>query len=272
MKTTTRRIRVEQLMGTVFSIDLRDPEVGDGVLDEAFAGLHRADQRFSPFIADSEISRLGRGEVTLDECHSDVAAVLALCEDLRHATNGVFNAWGWRADGRLDPSGVVKGWAGERAAEILEQAGARNFCINAGGDVIVRGSPQPGRAWQIGIRHPIDASGLAAVLEAHQLAVATSGTYERGDHIIDARSGVASGSLLSLTVAGPSLTLADAYATAGMAMGMAGIEWVAAKPGCEPFAVTRDGRVRYSDGFAALLTKPERAVSATREFAPLRRH
>jgi len=272
MMTSTRRIKVEHLMGTVFSIDVRDPEVGDGVLDEAFAGLHQVDQRFSPFIAGSEISRLGRGEVTLDDCHADVAAVLSLCEDLRLATSGVFNAWGWRADGRVDPSGVVKGWAADRAAHMLEQAGAANFCINAGGDVIVRGAPEPGRAWHIGIRHPIDASGLAAVLEAHQLAVATSGTYERGDHIIDARTGAASSPLLSLTVAGPSLTLADAYATAGIAMGMAGIEWVAAQPGYEPYAVTREGRVRYSDGFAALLTRQERDLSATREFAPLRPH
>jgi thiamine biosynthesis lipoprotein len=254
MMSTTRRIKVEHLMGTVFSIDLRDPEVGDGVLDEAFAGLHQVDQRFSPFIADSEISRLGRGEVTLDDCHPDVAAVLSLCEDLRLATNGVFNAWGWRADGRVDPSGVVKGWAADRAAGMLEQAGTANFCINAGGDVIVRGEPEPGRSWRIGVRHPQEPVALAALLHARDLAVATSGAYERGDHISDARNRAVSRELLSLTVAGPSLTLADAYATAGFAMGESGIEWVAAQPGYAPYGVTREGRVRYSNGFATWLS------------------
>lgn len=270
-RTTTRRIRVEPLMGTVVSIDLRDPPVPDGVVDEAFAWLRQVEERFSPFIAGSDISRLGRGEWTLDECHPDVAAVLSLCEDLRQASNGVFNAWGWRADGRVDPSGMVKGWAGERVAEMLENAGAENFCINAGGDVIVRGAPGPGRAWRIGIRHPLDGSALAAVLQADRLAVATSGAYERGDHIIDARTGAASSALLSMTVAGPSLTLADAYATAGYAMGRSGVEWVAAQPGYEPYAVTREGRVRYSDGLAALLAREEAGSSATSEFAPLRR-
>ena len=254
MMTSTRRIKVEHVMGTVFSIDLRDPEVGDAVLDEAFTGLHQVDQRFSPFMAASEISRLGRGELTLDDCHPDVAAVLALCEDLRQATRGVFNAWGWRADGRLDPSGVVKGWAAERAAGVLDQAGASNFCINAGGDVIVRGEPEPGRSWRIGVRHPQEPLALAALLHARDLAVATSGAYERGDHISDARNREVSRELLSMTVAGPSLTLADAYATAGFAMGESGIEWVAAQPGYAPYAVTREGRVRYSDGFATWLS------------------
>jgi FAD:protein FMN transferase len=272
MRMARRRIKVEQLMGTVVSIDVRDGHLGDRILDQAFAWLRSVDQRFSPFLAGSDISRLGRGELTLEECHPDVAAVLSLCEDLRHATGGFFNAWGWRADGRVDPSGVVKGWAGDQVATMLEQAGGANFCINAGGDVIVRGAPEPGRAWRIGIRNPIDAESMAAVLEAHQLAVATSGTYERGDHIIDARSGSPSSALLSLTVAGPSLTLADAYATAGFAMGLAGIEWVAAQPGYEPYAALREGRVRYTDAIARLMATPGRALSATREFAPLPRH
>lgn len=251
-------------MGTVVSIDLRDSEVIERALDEAFSWLCHVDERFSPFIAGSDISRLGRGEWTLEECHPDVAAVLSLCEDLRLATNGVFNAWGWRADGRVDPSGVVKGWAADRAAGMLEQDGAANFCINAGGDVIVRGAPEPGRLWRIGIRHPAEPVALAGLVHANNLAVATSGAYERGDHIINARNREVSGGLLSLTVAGPSLTLADAYATAGFAMGVAGVDWVAAQPGYAPYAVTREGRVQYSDGFVTLL-------SATRGSAPLQR-
>ena len=252
-ETATRRVRVEHIMGTAISIDLRDAGVDGKAMETAFEWLRQVDTRFSPYKPASEISRLGRGELILDECHADVAEVLSLCEDLRRETHGVFNAWRCRTDGRLDPSGIVKGWAVERAAELLEEAGARNFCINAGGDIVAWGKPQPGRDWRIGIRHPGDASALAAVIEVTDLAVATSGNYERGDHITDARTGMPQAELVSMTVAGSSLTLADAYATAGFAMGVAGIDWVAAQPGYAPYAVTRRGRVQYSDGFVTLL-------------------
>ena len=253
VETMTRRIRVEHIMGTAISIDLRDAGVEDDVMATAFEWLRQVDACFSLYKPQSEISRLGRGELTVEECRSEVGEVLSLCEDLREETQGVFNAWRCRADGRLDPSGVVKGWAVERAAGILERGGARNFCINAGGDVVCQGEPEPGRAWRIGIRHPVEAGAVAGVVHTHDLAVATSGAYERGDHIVDARTGIPSRALLSLTVAGPSLTLADAYATAGFAMGDAGVGWVAARPGYAPFAVTAAGRVRYSDAFADLL-------------------
>ena len=264
VETAPRRIQVEHIMGTAISIDLRDPEVEADVVETAFDWLREVDARFSTYQPQSEIRRLGRGELTVEECHPDVAEVLMLCEDLREETVGVFNAWRCRRDGRLDPSGVVKGWGVERAAGILERAGAQNFCINAGGDVVCRGEPEAGRAWRIGIRHPRAAGAVAAVLHGCDLAVATSGLYERGDHIVDARTGVPSRSLLSLTVAGPSLTMADAYATAGFAMGGAGVAWVAARPGYAPFAVTASERVQYSDAFADLLVGGNKIGSAPR--------
>jgi len=251
-------------MGTAISIDLRDSAVDDGVIETTFDWLRQVDVDFSLYKPQSEISRLGRGELTVEECRVEVGEVLSLCEDLREQTHGVFNAWRCRADGRLDPSGVVKGWAVERAAGILERGGARNFCINAGGDVVCRGEPEPERAWRIGIRHPVEAGAVAGVVHAHDLALATSGAYERGDHIVDARTGIPARGLLSLTVAGPSLTLADAYATAGFAMGTAGIAWAATLAGYAPFAITDAGRVQYNDAFADLL------VSATRASVPLR--
>jgi len=264
VETMTRRVVVEHIMGTAISIDLRDPAIDAGVVESAFEWLREVDARFSTYRPQSEISRLGRGELTVEECHADVGEVLSLCEDLREKTKGVFNAWRCRPDGRLDPSGVVKGWSVERAVAILERGGARNFCLNAGGDVVIRGEPEPGRAWRIGIRHPHDDRAVAAVVQGNDLAVATSGAYERGDHIVDGRTGMPARGLLSLTVAGPSLTMADAYATAGFAMGTAGISWVAARGGYSPFAITDSGRVQYNDAFADLL------VSATRASVPLR--
>ena len=109
--------------------------------------------------------------------------MLERCDELRAATGGAFDA---RAPlpGMLDPTGLVKGWAVERAAALLERAGARRFLVDAGGDVVLRGGP-----WRVGIRHPRLRDRLAAVLELRDGAVATSGAYERGAHIVDPRTG-----------------------------------------------------------------------------------
>ncbi|MGH2511126.1 MAG: FAD:protein FMN transferase, partial [Candidatus Limnocylindrales bacterium] len=141
---------------------------------------------------------------------------------------------------------------------ILEAAGARNYSINAGGDVIVRGEPEPDRAWAVGIRHPRDPDRVAArlVLPAGPIraAMATSGEYERGGHIVDPRTGrPPAAAWLSVTVSGPSLALADAYATTAFAMGDAGLAWLAARPGYEGYAIDRDLRPRWTAGFSGLL-------------------
>ena len=239
-------------MGTVVSVDLRDREVPGSAINAVFDWFREVDERFSTYKPESEISRLGRGEITLDQCHPDVAQVLAICEELRVLSNGAFNAWRARRDGRLDPSGVVKGWSVDRAAGMLEAAGARNFAINAGGDVLARGVPEPGRKWRVGVQHPIERNAVATVIEISDSAVATSGQYERGDHILDGRTGEPAGGLLSLTVVAPTMTKADAYATAAFAMGEPGISWASNQPGCSVFGVKDDGRVRRDVGFGNL--------------------
>lgn len=156
-------------------------------------------------------------------------------------------------DGGLDPSGLVKGWSIEAAGDILGLAGARNFSINAGGDVIARGEPEPGRPWRVGIRHPELADRLAAVLEVRDLAVATSGAYERGEHIRDPHTGRPPRGLRSVTVVGPSLTYADAYATAAFAMGADGLPWVARHPGYGVYGITDDESVQFTPDIERLL-------------------
>ena len=241
-------------MGTVVSIEVRDPGIDAAVVEEVVAYLHDIDARFSPYREDSEVCRLGRGELALDDVSPDLRRVLAMCEDLRVASDGHFDVRGHRGDGRLDPSGLVKGWSIDEAALILDAAGARDYWINAGGDILVRGEWEPGAAWRVGIRHPGESERLAAVLEVTDMAVATSGTYERGDHI-RTRDGVAPKGLLSVTVVGPRLTWADAYATTAFAMGEAGIGWVAARPGYGVYAITTDERARWSDLVDDLLVR-----------------
>jgi thiamine biosynthesis lipoprotein len=235
-----------------FPVSLRiDDEGGlrdfDAAADSVFAWLRDVDARFSPFKADSEVSRLDRGEV--DEVSPDLAEILGLCEHYRTATGGAFDV---RLPGRgLDPCAVVKGWSVQRAAQLLTSAGVRRFCLNAGGDVVVAG-----RSWRVGVRHPEHADRLCAVLDLTDGAVATSARYERGDHIIDGRTGRPATGLLSLTVVAPTLTEADSVATAAFAMGSEGVEWAAGLKGCEVFAVGADRGVLRTAGFPVAGERP----------------
>lgn len=226
-----------------FPVSLRVDDEGDfeAAANAVFARLREADARFSPFKADSEVSRLDRGELHEDALSADLLEVLDLCEHYRAATGGAFDV---RLPGRgLDPCAVVKGWSVQRAAELLSAAGARRFCLNAGGDVVAAGGP-----WRVGVRHPEHADKLCTVLELTDGAVATSARYERGDHILDGRTGRPATGLLSLTVVAPTLTEADSVATAAFAMGAEGVEWAAGLHGCEVFAVDAERRVLRTPG------------------------
>ncbi|WTW98573.1 FAD:protein FMN transferase [Streptomycetaceae bacterium NBC_01309] len=231
--------RVEHIMGLPISLHIAEGSAAGA--DPAFAWLREVDARFSPFRDDSEVCRLDRGELDLHEVSPDLATVLDLCEQFRVASGGAFDA---RLPGRaLDPCAIVKGWAVQRAARLLTDHGARALCLNAGGDVVTVGGP-----WRIGIRHPETTEELCAVLEVDDAAVATSARYERGDHILDGRTGRPATELLSLTVLAPSLTEADATATAAFAMGYDGIAWAAAREGCEVYAVDADRQVFRTPG------------------------
>ena len=244
-------------MGTTVSVDIQPPLVPPDVLDAVFDQLHDIDARFSTYKPDSEISRLMRGELREEDASLDVRHVLAACDHLAIATDGAFDARGHRADGRLDPSGYVKGWAVEEAAWRLDTAGARNYWINAGGDIVARGHAAPGRPWRVGIRHPDQADRVAAVLAVSDRAVATSGAYERGGHIIDPRSGRPATGLRSVTVVGPGLAFTDAYATAVYAMGLEGLGWLADHEGAAyaAYAITDDDRAIWTEGMDRYLVR-----------------
>lgn len=233
--------RVEHVMGFPVSLRVDDEGVPAQAVDAVFDRLREADARFSPFRAGSEVSRYDRGELERHELSAELAEVLDLCEHYRAATGGAFDV---RLPGRgLDPCAVVKGWSVQRAAELLKAAGAKRFVLNAGGDVVASGGP-----WRVGVRHPERADKLCAVLELTDRAVATSARYERGDHIVDGRTGRPATGLLGMTVVAPTLTEADSVATAAFAMGAGGIEWAASLPGCEVFAVNADGQVLRTAG------------------------
>jgi thiamine biosynthesis lipoprotein len=242
-----RQVHVEHVMGTVVSLDVRDATAGsEHAIAAAMAWLHDVDARFSTYLSDSEICRLDRGELELAGASAHVRRVLERCAALRIETNGYFDAY---AGGRLDPSALVKGWAAQGAADILSAGGLTDFCLSAGGDIVARGGALPERAWRVGIQHPLDRSAVAVRVRARGLAVATTGAYERGPHVVEPHRGTAPTGILSMTVTGPDLGSADAYSTAAFAMGAGGCEWMLEVAGYEALAILADESLLWTPGF-----------------------
>jgi thiamine biosynthesis lipoprotein len=243
-------------MGTAISIDIADdlpPSERGRLADEAFDWFRFVDARFSTYKPDSDVNRLDRRERRLDECAPEIGAVLGRCAQLWLETDGYFDVY---ATGSLDPSGYVKGWSVQVASDRLATAGAVNHCVNAGGDVRVLGRPGATLPWRVGVRHPWRPAAVCWVVTGTDLAVATSGTYERGCHVVDPYRGLPALDLRSVTVVGPDLGVADAYATAALAMGMAGLDWLSTLDGYECAVVTEDGRCFRSDGLPAAAPVP----------------
>jgi thiamine biosynthesis lipoprotein len=240
----------EHVMGTVVSFDVPVLAREDGALAEAIRWLHWVDQTFSTYKPDSDVSRLRRGEISLADCAPDVCDVLEACDALKGYTGGYFTAY---PAGTLDPSGYVKGWAVEWAARIIADAGSAAHTVNGGGDIqCVGGRRTPaGAPWRLGIASPVSPGTLALVVGGRDFAVATSGIAERGAHIMDPVAGRPAAGLASITIAGPSLTLADAYATAAFAMGPARARaWTEdAMDGYEAYAIAPDGTTWQTSGF-----------------------
>jgi thiamine biosynthesis lipoprotein len=222
------RRRVEHIMGLPILLDVRDDAPDESALEAAFDLFRDVDARFSPYRADSEISRLNRGELALAAAHPDVRAVLERCEELRRATHGYFDVRA-ASTAALDPSGLVKGWSVDRAATLLDGAGLRHYAISAGGDVLLRGSGWPDERWLVGIQHPTIRDRVAKVVDPH------TRRPPRG--------------VLSVTITGPDLATADAFATAAFAMGEAGPSWTARLVGYEALTILADGRVLATPGF-----------------------
>jgi thiamine biosynthesis lipoprotein len=237
-------------MGTAVTFDVRGGPPPTEAIGAAVAWLHEIDDEFSTYRPDSAVCRIDRGELLANAAGDRVRWIIARCERLRAETGGYFDAY---ASGRFDPSALVKGWAVQRAADGLRAAGIDRFCINAGGDVVAHGRPADDHAWRVGIRHPHDAQALAAVVQADgELAVATSGLYERGEHIVDPSSGAAPAGVLSVTVVGRDLGTADAYATAAFAMGAEGPGWTLGLDGYESMTILADETVLTTPGFPAV--------------------
>lgn len=240
------------VMGMPASVEV--PHAADaGPLEQVFALWDSIDARFSTYKDDSEVSRLNRGELSEEEASPELREALALCERTRLESGGYFNAR--RPGGALDPSGVVKGWAIQRGAELLDSLGYADFYLEIGGDIQVRGRDGAGQDWRIGVRNPFNRDEVVKVLYPRGAGVATSGTAARGAHIynpLDPSAPIAG--IVSLSVVGPNVCEADRFATAAFAMGRDGILFVEDLPGIEGYLIDEEGIATMTSGFERYLS------------------
>jgi len=243
----TRKVHLEEVWGTVVTFEVRDDEIADDV-DEAFAEAvefcHQVDRWFSTYKLESPISALRMGFASLEQMPDVIRTVLAQCELVRDLTDGIFDPWAVK--GGVDPSGYVKGWAADIATDMIVARGFTNVSVNAAGDVTCRGYQSPDQPWVVGVRHPIEAHSVVAVTEVLNAAIATSGEYERGHHVINPRTGRNEVTLTSATVVGPDGGLADALATALLIEGVEGVRWFAGMPDWSAYLI--DGETAHFFG------------------------
>ncbi|WP_255637983.1 FAD:protein FMN transferase [Amycolatopsis sp. DSM 110486] len=242
MTLPDRRAWTRVIMGMPISLHLRGPGVrtnaaAESVVAEVFSYLRTIDLLFSLHRPGSEVNRLRRGELPPGDRHPWVREVARLCVEARERTDGWFDA---DLPGGYDPSGLVKGWAAQTATALLDRMPDHDYCLNAGGDVVVAVRVPESAAWRVGVEDPRDRGRLLAVRTVRAGGVATSGTAARGHHIVDPRTGTPTRALMSATVVGPSLLWADVYATAAVARGGNVERWVRARaPDYEACAVVR---------------------------------
>ena len=219
-----------EVWGTIVFVDVSSRIVSDVALENGIGEVreyvNHIDEVFSTYKPESVISKLRRNEISIDQTTDEVREVWNRCAFARDLTEGAFDPWS--VAGGFDPSGLVKGWAADRCAEILISCGAENIQINAAGDLALRGGYLDGdeiKPWAIGVVNPENKRELVQVFNLMEGAIATSGSYERGAHIHDPHTGLIAIGAKSATVIGPDGGLADALATALMVEGRDGAGW-----------------------------------------------
>jgi thiamine biosynthesis lipoprotein len=243
--------RKKILMGMTIKIEIADKNVNKKIFFQIFSYFETVDKKFSTYKKGSEISKINRGEITEQYYSEEMKEVFRLAEETKKETNGYFDIK--TPEKMIDPSGIVKGWAINKAGRILKKEGYKNFYIDVGGDIEVVGKNINNEPWKIGIRNPLKIEEIVKVLSIKNKGVATSGTYERGEHIYNPKEEKQSDAqknckILSLTVIGPNIYEADRFATAAFAMGKNGISFIENLPGFEGYMINENGTATLTTG------------------------
>jgi FAD:protein FMN transferase len=226
----------EQIMGMPVTIMYHDGAVKSSDIDNVFNFFKNVDQKYSPYIKISEVSRINKKELTVENYSQELQEILELAETTKKQTNGYFDVW---YQGDFDPSGIVKGWAIQKAAEML-QVYTNDFYVEAGGDIQVHGKSETGKPWKIGVRNPIVRDENIAIVSLDNEAIATSGTAIRGNHIYNPVDEHMDETIISLSVISKRIIDADRMATAAFAMGKNGIQFIESLDGFEGYVVDKN--------------------------------
>lgn len=253
-----------ECMGTVFTFQVADDVEISRIYNDcqmAYEILKDADNRFSLYKTDSEISKIHRGELTWNQASEIQQVIRKSCSEWKLRTSGFFDAE--PESGKYDPSGLVKTWATRNAALYLQANGYQDFTINAGGDVYfgpkITTSPltRVGLSNFVSISAPEAATNLVLELrDSHFFGVATSGSSERGEHIWTTRNSTTEDQFLQATVAATDLVTADIWATALVSGGDSALSIFEERVGPElgvALVTFKDGRMRSTRGFTKLL-------------------
>jgi len=240
------------LMGMPITVEIVDATATGAAIEKVYAYFASVEQTFSTYKDTSEISRINAGLLTLQNASAEMRTVFALAEETKQRTDGYFDIR--CPDGSIDPSGLVKGWAILHAAKILERDGFRNYYVEAGGDIQVRGHSADGDDWSIGIRNPFSPEQIIKIVTLVDRGMATSGTYLRGQHIYNPHAPHAPlTEIVSITVIGPDVYEADRFATAAFAMGRKGIAFIERLKGFEAYMVDASGIATMTGGFSSFV-------------------
>lgn len=244
-----KEIRIIMDMPIEIELPAADVDVAKAI-EAAFAYLVAVEEQFSVYKETSEISRMNRGELTLDSASEEMKGVFMIAEKTNKESHGYFDIR--RPDGSIDPSGIVKGRAILNSAALIRKAGYENYFVNAGGDIAMHGKNAEGREWSVGIRNPFNIHEVVKVVYPRGKGIATSGSYIRGDHIYNPHAPEEKiREIVSITVIGPDVLEADRFATAAFAMGKKGIEFIEQLSSFEGYAIDDKGIATMTSGFAA---------------------
>ena len=215
--------------GTIVDVDIASSVVSEDGLNQGMQQVidfcKQVDTDFSTYIDTSWVTRLRTNQVEITSCPPSVQEVWELCLQAKHLTDGAFDPWA--VEGGFDPSGLVKGWAADKCADLFVTLGIEHVQVNAAGDLSLRGGFYDGvvKPWRIGVVNPDNRAEVVETFEISDGAIATSGTYERGAHITDPYTGLIAIGAKSATVVGPLGWLCDALATAVVVGGADSAKW-----------------------------------------------
>ena len=240
-------IRTKIIMGMPVIVEIADLRTVEEDFNAVFSYFRYVDAKFSTYKSDSEISKINRGEISEKNYSEEMREVLRLSEETKRDTYGYFNIF---RNEKCDPSGLVKGWAIYKAAQILKDRGLKNFYVDAGGDIQTYGQNPEDKIWKVGIQSPFDKQQIVKVVYIQDLGLATSGTYVRGQHIYNPlKPKQPITEIVSLSVIGPNIYEADRFATAAFAMGKEGINFIEGLAGFEGYMIDQNGLATMTSNF-----------------------